>query len=132
MDTPRIGWVLYDDTCGVCRTWVPWWADTLRDRGFGVAPLQADWVVERLGTDAEDLARDIRLLLVDGGDIRGAEVYRFVMRRIWWAWPLYALSLVPGLRAVFDWGYRTFAKHRHRVSRACRMPGADAPTRGPS
>jgi predicted DCC family thiol-disulfide oxidoreductase YuxK len=121
-----IGWVLYDDSCGFCRRWIPFWADTLRRRGFAIAPLQSEWVVERLSVPQEDLLFDLRLLLADGGEVRGADVYRHVMRRIWWAYPLYLLSVAPGLRLVFDWAYRTFANNRHRFSRACRLPAAGA------
>jgi predicted DCC family thiol-disulfide oxidoreductase YuxK len=118
--TRRQGTVLYDDSCGFCRRWVPFWRDTLSKRGFGIAPLQSPWVRERPGDD--DVLRDLRLLLEDGGDIRGADVYRHVMRRIWWARPLSVLASLPVLRRIFDWGYRTFAENRHRVSRACRFP----------
>ena len=43
------------------------------------------------------------------------------MRRIWWARPLYLLAVAPGLRGLFDLGYRTFARHRYDVSRVCRL-----------
>ena len=46
---PDIGWVLFDGSCGFCRTWVVYWAQTLRRRGFEIAPLQETWVRERLG-----------------------------------------------------------------------------------
>jgi predicted DCC family thiol-disulfide oxidoreductase YuxK len=121
-----IGWILYDDSCGFCRRWIPFWADAIRKRGFAIAPLQSEWVVERLNVPHEDLLLDLRLLLADGGQVRGADVYRHVMRRVWWAYPLYLLSVVPLLRLVFDWAYRTFANNRHRVSRACRLPAAGA------
>ena len=62
--------------------------------------------------------------LRDGGQVQGADVYRHLMRRIWWAWPLWLLACAPGLRRVFDAGYRSFATHRHRFSRACGLPGA--------
>jgi predicted DCC family thiol-disulfide oxidoreductase YuxK len=120
-----IGWVLYDDSCGFCRRWVPFWANTLRKRGFAIAPLQSEWVVQALSVPREDLLFDLRLLLADGEQVRGADVYRHVIRRIWWAYPLYLLSVAPLLRLVFDWAYRTFANNRHRVSRACRLPAAD-------
>ena len=68
---------------------------------------------------ADRLLDDLRLLLADGSHRAGAEVYRYAMRRIWWAWPLYLFATIPGGRQVFDWGYRTFARHRHRVSDAC-------------
>jgi len=35
-----LGWVLYDDSCGFCRRWVPFWAATLRKRGFEIAALR--------------------------------------------------------------------------------------------
>ena len=120
---PAIGWVLFDGSCGFCRTWVVYWEKTLRRRGFDIAPLQDTWVRERLGGLSEDeLLSDLRLLLSDGRQLRGADAYRYVMRRIWWAYPIYVLSVVPVLRGVFDWGYRTFADNRYHVSRSCRLP----------
>jgi len=113
------GWILYDDSCGVCRRSVPFWEPALRRRGFDLAPLQADWVRAKLQLTETELLQDLRLLLPDGSQVCGAEVYRHAMRRIWWAWPLYLLSIVPGLRALCDWGYRTFAANRYRVSSAC-------------
>lgn len=127
-ERPARGWVLYDDTCGFCRRWVPFWRSTLARRGFGIAPLQSAWVAEALDLSGQELARDLRLYLVDGRQVVGADAYRHVMRRIWWARPLHLLAVTPGLRRVFDWGYRTFALHRHRFSRACRLPaGTEAP-----
>lgn len=120
----QVGWILYDDSCGFCRRWIPFWENALRRRGFGIAPLQADWVREKLLLNDTELLTDLRLLRVDGSHIAGADVYRRVMRRIWWAWPVYVFSITPGLRAVFDWGYRTFAVHRFRVSSACGFNGA--------
>jgi predicted DCC family thiol-disulfide oxidoreductase YuxK len=120
-----IGWVLYDDSCGFCRWWVPFWAGALSKRGFAIAPLQSKWVMQRLempNDEDADLLIDLRLLLADGSQVRGADVYRYVMRRIWWAYPLYLLSVAPLLRGAFDWGYRTFADNRYRFSRACRLP----------
>ena len=120
------GWILYDDSCGFCRRWIPAWAPTLDRRGFLTAPLQADWVRTRLAgaTEAELLA-DMRLLLPDGTMLLGPEAYRFVMRRIWWLWPVWALSCLPPLRQLFDWSYRTFARHRHTVSKTCGLPGGE-------
>lgn len=115
------GWILYDGACGVCGRWVPFWAPTLSRVRLGTAPLQSAWVRERLTLSDEELLADVTLLLRDGGVVRGADTYRFAMRRIWWARPLYLLSITPGLRALFDLGYRTFARHRYDVSRACRL-----------
>ncbi len=72
---------------------------------------------------ADELLHDIRLILPTGDHLHGTAVYRHVMRRIWWAWPLFLLSVTPGLSRLFDLGYRTFARNRHRFSRACGLPG---------
>ena len=114
------GWILYDDLCGFCQRWIPFWKGTLLRRGFAIAPLQAGWVSRTLGLGSDDeLLSDLRLLLADGRQIGGADVYRYVMRRIWWACPLYLFSIAPLSRRAFDWGYRTFAANRHRISGAC-------------
>jgi predicted DCC family thiol-disulfide oxidoreductase YuxK len=119
-DHPQVlGWILYDDSCGFCRRWIPFWEGALRRRGFSIARLQADWVRATLQLSESELLADLRLLLNDGSQICGANVYRYATRRIWWAWPVYIFSITPGLRRVFDWGYRRFATHRYRFSAAC-------------
>jgi predicted DCC family thiol-disulfide oxidoreductase YuxK len=123
---PPAGWVLYDDACGFCRQWVPYWGATLAKRGFSIAPLQSAWVQERLNAPGDELLDDLRLLLPEGRQVRGADAYRYVMRRIWWAYPLYVLSVTPLLSLVFDKAYRSFAVNRHRFSRARGLPGHDA------
>jgi len=70
-----------------------------------------------------ELPQDLLLLLSDDRLIRGADVYRHVFRKILWAYPLYLLACAPVARRVFDWGYRTFARNRFRVSRACGLAG---------
>lgn len=119
---PR-GWVFYDESCGLCRRWVPFWENTLRKRGFEIAPLQADWVREKLCLNEEDLLQDLRLLLANGESIQGADTYRYAMKRIWWTYPIYVFSILPAGRAIFDWGYRKFAANRHGISRACHLSG---------
>ena len=129
-DLPMAGWILYDATCGVCAWWVPFWAPTLRGIGFGVAPLQAPWVLARTSLPTAELLRDIQLLRTDGTLVTGANVYRTVMRSLWWAYPVYLLPATPRLRWAFDRGYRAFADHRLAISEACRLPGASHPPMG--
>jgi predicted DCC family thiol-disulfide oxidoreductase YuxK len=126
--SPR-AWVLYDGACGFCSRWVPLWKRTLETRGIGIAPLQDAWVGARLsakGIRDEELLDDLRVLAVDPDELfAGADAYRWVFRRIGWAWPLYVLSVTPGLRRLFDWSYRTFAEHRYRFSKACHLDGGE-------
>ena len=114
-----VGWILYDDDCGVCRRWVPFWENILRRRGFEVAPLQAGWVQEKLKMNEAELTQDLRLLLAGGELISGADTYRYAMKHIWWAWPIYLFSILPIGRLIFDVCYRKFADNRFRISQAC-------------
>ena len=120
--TPPSGWVLYDGPCGFCSRWVPRWTGVLKRRGFDIDTLQADWVAAKLDLPADELVSDIRLLLTTGEHLLGAAVYRYVMRRVWWAWPIYFLSTLPILRSIFDGAYRRFADNRYWISRTCHMP----------
>jgi predicted DCC family thiol-disulfide oxidoreductase YuxK len=113
------GSILYDASCGICRRWVSSWTPTLRRYGFTVAPLQDPWVASRTGLTDGELLDDVRLLHPDGRLTSGPDVYRYVLRRIWWAYPGYLLSLTPGVRRLFDWAYRTFARHRGAFSASC-------------
>lgn len=116
---PPAGWILYDNACGICRRWVPFWEKTLQRRGFEIAPLQAAWVREKLRMGERELMQDLRLLLANGELISGADTYRYAMKRIWWAWPFYLFSILPLGRQVFDLGYRKFAGNRLKISAAC-------------
>ncbi len=121
---PRIGWVLYDADCSVCARLARSWAATLGRLGLSVAPLQNPWVSQRTGLPPDVLLTDLRLLENDGHLVSGPDVYRYVMRRLWWGYPLYLLSSVPGLSRIFDWGYRTFARNRRVISPRCELPRA--------
>ncbi len=121
-----IGVVLYDGQCGFCSRWVKYWAGTLARHGFEIASLDEPWVAEKLGMPHEELITDIRLLaanLLTANDplISGAEVYLYVTRRIWWAWPFYAVFSLPGFNWLIQAGYRWFARNRYCVSHACKL-----------
>jgi predicted DCC family thiol-disulfide oxidoreductase YuxK len=117
----RRGVVLYDGQCGFCSRWVRYWAGTLERQGFAIASLDERWVAEKINTPREELLTDIRLLTADGQLISGADVYLYVTRRIWWAWPFYAFFSLPGLNRLIHLGYRWFARNRYHVSHACRL-----------
>ena len=87
-------------------------------RGFEIAALDEPWVAERVKMPYEELLTDIRLLTAEGQLISGADVYLYVTRRIWWAWPFYAIFSLPGFNRLIHVGYRWFARNRYCVS-AC-------------
>jgi predicted DCC family thiol-disulfide oxidoreductase YuxK len=114
-----VGFILYDGQCGFCSRWVRFWASTLQRRGFAIASLDEPWVAEKIKMPYEELLTDIRLFTADGQLISGADVYLYVTRRIWWAWPFYAIFSLPGCNGLIHLGYRWFARNRHHISHAC-------------
>ena len=115
------GVVLYDGQCGFCSRWVKYWAETLRRHGFEIASLDEPWVAEKIKMPHEELLTDVRLLTIDGQLISGADVYLYVTRQIWWAWPFYAIFSLPGFNRLIHVGYRWFARNRYCVSHACKL-----------
>jgi predicted DCC family thiol-disulfide oxidoreductase YuxK len=119
-------WVLYDNQCGFCSRWVKFWQPTLAKRGINIAGLQEPWVVERAKLSEGELLHDIRLLSKENILVSGADVYLQVTRRIWWAWPFYAVFSLPGFNGNLHFCYRWFARNRHRISRTCKLPATDS------
>ena len=118
---PVQGWILYDGECGFCSRWVNLWTKTLRRRGFEPAALQEPWVAEKLQMPISELLADIRLLTPGDKLISGADVYLYVARRIWWAWPFYGVFSLPGFNWLIRAGYRWFARNRYCISHSCKL-----------
>jgi|SRR5712664_873456 len=111
------GWVLYDGECGFCSRWVRFWESTLARQKLIIA--------QRLRMPLDELLSDIRLLTREGELVSGADVYLQVTKRIWWAWPFYAIFSLPGFNRLIHLGYRLFARNRYCVSHTCKLPAPD-------
>jgi predicted DCC family thiol-disulfide oxidoreductase YuxK len=116
---PRVGWILYDGECSFCTSWVHLWEKVIAKRGFALQDLQFAWAEGRLNIPKEKLLDDIRVLTLNGELINGADAYLYVTRRIWWAWPFYAIFSLPGFHWVLWRGYRWFARNRYCASGHC-------------
>jgi predicted DCC family thiol-disulfide oxidoreductase YuxK len=115
---PREGWILYDGGCGFCFRWVHFWKNVVEPRGFAIKDLQSASADGSLQVPQENLLDDIR-----GGKLEsGADAYLYVTRRIWWAWPFYAVFSLPGLNWMLWTGYRCFNRNRYRISCRCPLP----------
>jgi predicted DCC family thiol-disulfide oxidoreductase YuxK len=121
MDNGRIGVVFYDGGCAICTRGARRFGPMLARRRIALAPLQTPDACVRLGVPEEDRLREMRLRLEDGTVFGGAAAVVEVARRIWWAWPLWALSRVPGamrpMRAAYNW----VASDRGCANRVCRV-----------
>ena len=115
----RAGWVFFDAQCAFCTRWARRMSGVLEARGFGLAPLQSPRVRALLHLPEDKLLREVRLLTSDGVVRGGADALLFLARRIWWAWPFYALAQVPGARAFLEACYRALAARHHRLAGEC-------------
>jgi len=88
---PPEGWILYDGGCGFCFRWVHLWKKVVEPRGFAIKDLQSASADGSLQVAQENLLDDVRVLTRSGELQSGANAYLYVARRIWWAWPFYAI-----------------------------------------
>ena len=119
VDKELKGWILYDGDCSLCRNGVARVEKLFTRRGFDFAPLQAPWVRLKFGLSKEDLLSEMRVLTADGKIFGGADAVIELARQVWWAWPLYAFSKLPGAKELLRVGYRRIAQRRHCQAGAC-------------
>jgi predicted DCC family thiol-disulfide oxidoreductase YuxK len=112
------GWVCYDAECSFCSRLAARAEHLLTSRGFHLAPLQAGWVRDRLGWKEGEPLTGMKLITADGRVIGGADAAIRLAGLIWWAWPLFAFSRLPGAKAALRAIYRQVAKNRYCLGRA--------------
>ncbi len=132
----RRGWLFFDADCAFCTGIARRVGCVLEPRGYGLAPLQDPRVQALLALPTDQLLLEMRVLTADGRQYGGADALIFLSREVWWAWPLYALVQIPGMRALLRAGYRWVAARRSCASGSCRssrplQPSAAAVSRQP-
>jgi len=76
----------------------------------------------------------MRVVTSDSADFGGADAVIFLARKIWWAWPFYAVAQIPGAHRLIYLVYRWIAAHRGcnhgacAISRPKTVAGLDSPS----
>ena len=109
--------VLYDAECRFCVSAARRFERVLARRRFELVPLQNPAATFEVPDD-QRLA-EMRLRLRDGTVFGGAAAVVEIARRIWWAWPLWALSRLPGAMRPMSAIYRWIARNRSCATGAC-------------
>lgn len=113
------GLIVFDGSCGACSVFVGERRPFFEKHGFAVAPLQEEWVGDLTGIDQPTLSESIHLFTPSGEVYRGIAVFQRVAERVWWLLPFsYMLRFKP-LRPLFEYGYKSIARRRRGISRAC-------------
>ena len=116
------GCLFYDGECRFCCASARRVERILARRRFQLRTLQSPDAPQRLGLSDQALLGEMRLLLAEGRNLGGADAVVEIARRIWWAWPLWLLSRVPGARPALHALYRVIAANRHCIGGACKLP----------
>lgn len=119
--TPRRGWVFFDSECPMCVHLARRFEETLKGRGFVLAPFESPGVRARLGLCLDQPLTEMKLLTRDGRSIGGAEAVVHLAREIWWAWPLYVAGKLPLGMPVLRRAYRWIAARRRCENGACTL-----------
>jgi predicted DCC family thiol-disulfide oxidoreductase YuxK len=101
--------VLYDGDCPLCTGSARRFEGVLRRRGFELATLQSR-------ENCPVVPSEMRVLTSDGRAHGGAAALVQIARRIWWAWPLFAIAQIPGVMRLFNAAYRSLARNRRKLS----------------
>jgi predicted DCC family thiol-disulfide oxidoreductase YuxK len=111
--------VLFDGDCAFCMSLARRLRPVLDPRGFGIATLQDPRVRDQLSMPEPVRLAELRLLLHDGTQLAGADAFVYLARRVWWAWPLWAVARIPGMRNAMEMAYRWIAARRHCLAGSC-------------
>ncbi|HKE88010.1 MAG TPA: DUF393 domain-containing protein [Vicinamibacterales bacterium] len=114
--------IYYDGDCRLCAGTARRLEQVLSRRHLALRPLQTTGAATILGVSEEQLLEEVRLHLDDGSVLGGANAVVEIARRIWWAWPLWAMSRAPGVMPRLHHLYRWVARNRYCLSGACRQP----------
>src|SRR5262245_19844519 len=116
-----VGGVFYDGDCSICVAGARWFGPLLARRGIEMVTLQTPDACAMLGAAEEDRLKEMRLRLEDGTVFGGAAAVVEIARRIWWAWPLWAISRLPGAMRPMSVAYDWVARHRGCANGTCRI-----------
>lgn len=119
---PAAGWVCYDGECALCLRWLRRVKRPLLRHGFNFIPLQTASVKAHLNLADNEPLTEMRLLLPEQQVLGGADAAVVLMRYVWWLWPLWLISRVPGAMPLFRFVYRRIAANRHCATGACALP----------
>jgi len=109
--------LLYDSACPICRGEITWLRRRDRSGNLQVEDIAAqDFDPSRYGLTSEEVSRVLHGIMPDGVVLKGMDAVREAYRAVGLGW-IVAPTRFPGLKALSDFLYRSFAKHRIALGR---------------
>ena len=111
--------VFYDGGCPLCRREISMLQRWDRQARILFTDIdRPEFQPENLGKTHAELMAEIHGRLADGTLITGVEVFRRLYAAVGLG-PLVALTRLPGLSHLLNWGYGLFARNRLRLTGRC-------------
>jgi predicted DCC family thiol-disulfide oxidoreductase YuxK len=108
-------WIFYDGICNFCKNSAIIFEKSLKKRNCKIKPLQNKTVMKILRIRDGDVLPEMKIIGNDRKVYGGARGIIFLCKKIWWAWPLWALAHLPLTMNIMDNIYKWVAKNRHRA-----------------
>lgn len=115
------GTIFYDASCGLCSTARTRFGRAAQRAGFSQTALQDESAQKLLGLKEGELPTEVKVQLADGTVLGGVDALLAVSRHVWWAWPLWLVSRVPGVTWLLRFPYRVVARNRYKISQVCKL-----------
>jgi predicted DCC family thiol-disulfide oxidoreductase YuxK len=116
------GAVFYDADCPFCVKSAQRFAGMLARGHYRLVPLQSSEAHAAFPMPPDELLSEMRLRTPDGATFGGAGAVMEILRHVWWGWPLWALSRLPGAMVPLNAAYRAVAARRSCAHGACAVP----------
>jgi len=118
----RSSWIVevfFDGGCPLCRREIQWLRKLDRHSRIRFTDIDApNFSTVDLDVDYEHLMSEIHGRLPDGTWIRGVEVFRRLYSAVGFG-SIVAITRLPGISHMLDFGYRIFARNRLRLTGRC-------------
>ena len=115
-DRPGADVVIYDGSCGFCRSQVARLARWDTRGRLAFVPLQDPVVLERYpDLTHERLLEEMVVVDRTGRRHGGADAFRYLSRRVRRLWWLVPWMHIPGSMPLWRFVYRLVARHRYRL-----------------
>lgn len=116
------GEIFFDAECPFCAGAVRQIGGIFKQRAFQWVPMQTSGTAGRLKITDTDLRAEMKLLRSDGTLLGGIDAWIYLLRSVWWLWPLGVSLQLPGIHSLACAAYRWLARNRYCFGGRCAHP----------
>jgi predicted DCC family thiol-disulfide oxidoreductase YuxK len=112
--------VFYDGSCPVCVRQARHWDDRDRNNRLRMVDISdPDFDAGKHDLDEDEIQESIHVKTADGRVFEGIDAVRVIWSAFPEMWAPAFVAGLPGIHGILGFGYRTFARNRHRLTDGC-------------